>query len=70
MSARSGTILKIINPAGNCPEHGDGFFRLMEVPALGKNPVIFLGDNLIDHPHAKRVGGHWQPMGKTRTIDK
>jgi hypothetical protein len=42
MSARSGTIFQIADPAGDCPEYGHGFFGLMEVPALGKNPVIFL----------------------------
>ena len=41
-SARSGTIFKIADPDGDCPEHGHGFFGLMEVTALDKNPVIFL----------------------------
>ena len=41
-SARSGTVFKVADPAGDGPEHGHGFFSLVEVPALRKNPVIFL----------------------------
>ena len=40
--AWSGTFFKIADPTGDCPEHGHGCFGLVEVAALGKNPVIFL----------------------------
>ena len=42
ISARSGTVFKIADPTGDCPEHGHGFFGLVEVTALGKDTIIFL----------------------------
>ena len=42
-------VFKIPDPAGNCPEHSHGFLGLMEIPGLGKNPVITLRDHFVDH---------------------
>jgi hypothetical protein len=42
-------VFKIPDPAGNCPEHSHGFLGLMEIPGLGKNPVITLSDHFVDH---------------------
>ena len=51
-------VFKIPDPAGNCPVYSHGFSGLMEIPGLGKNPVIILGDHFVDHPYSEWVCLH------------
>jgi hypothetical protein len=40
LSALSGTLFEINNPAGNGPEHGYRLLGFVKFSALGKDPVI------------------------------